>query len=133
MLEEPNVASLQVEIEHPNVHGLSKMDLSVQPQSDQILPNYSGNIAVNIYKTKAKPSQANKKIAIILGNFPKRITRTKGLGKDVTQCLTNHGDLEGSNKRKEVMKLLAMSLSKARGNPISLGTSKKIPLDKSEG
>ncbi len=73
MLEEPNVVG-QVELEHPNVHDLREMDQFKQPQSDQILPNCSGDIAIDISKIDKKPSQLKKFFTIILGNFSKRVT-----------------------------------------------------------
>jgi hypothetical protein len=100
------------------------MDQFEQPQSDQILPNYSGNIVVDISKIGENPSQLKKKSTIISNNFPKRITMTKGPTKDVTQYLA----IQGRPKRiqqKEVMKLLLGSPSKVGGNLVSLGTSKK--------
>jgi hypothetical protein len=55
VLEEPTVVG-QVEIEHLNVHELREMDQFKQPQSDQILPNCSGNITTYISKIEKKPS-----------------------------------------------------------------------------
>jgi len=63
------------------------MDQFKQPQSDQILPNCSGNITTDISKIEKKPSQLKKKSTIILSNFPKSNNMTKGPTKDVTQYL----------------------------------------------
>ncbi len=86
VLEEPNVVG-QVEIEHPNVHDLREMDQFKQPQSDQILPNCSGNKTTDISKIERKPSQLKKKSTIIHSNFPKSNNMTRGPTKDVTQYL----------------------------------------------
>ncbi len=67
------------------------MDQFEQLQNDQILPNYSGKIAIDISKIEKNPSQLKKKSTIILNNFPKRVTTTKGSIKDVTQYLAIQG------------------------------------------
>jgi hypothetical protein len=65
---------------------------------------------MDIPKTSQKPSQAKRKSTILLGNFFKKITRTKGLVENVTQFLADYGGLKGSHKSKEVMRLFARSL-----------------------
>jgi hypothetical protein len=100
------------------------MDQFEQPQSDQILPNCSGNIIANIYKIEKNPNQLKKKSTIISSNFPKRVTMTKGPTKNATQYLAIQG-CPKRIKQKEVMKLLVGSPSKVGGNLVSLGTSKK--------
>jgi hypothetical protein len=67
------------------------LDQFEQPQSDQILPNCSGNIVADISKIEENPSQLKKKSTIIFGNLPKRVTTTKGPTKDVTQYLAIQG------------------------------------------
>ncbi len=100
------------------------MDQFEQPQSDQILPNCSGNIVAKISKIETNPSQLKKKSTIISSNFPNRVTMTKRPTKDVTQYLAIQGRPKRI-KQKEVMKLLVGSPSKVRGNLVSPGISKK--------
>jgi hypothetical protein len=119
VLEEPKVLSM-TRIEPSKAdHGLVEVDHSNPPNNDTRLSNGSEKIAKEVAKTSPKPSQAKRKFVIFLGNFSKKMTRTEGPFKDVTQFLANHSGPKGTNKSKEVMRLFIRSPSKASGNPSS--------------
>jgi hypothetical protein len=61
------------------------------------------------------------------------MTRIKGPTKDVTQFFTDHGGPKGTNRSKEVMRLLIGSPSKVGGNPSFEDCPRRKHRRKSEG